>query len=116
MQRRFCLRRDADFERVRQQGQTWRHPLVILGAAPNDLAHNRYGFVTSRRLGGAVVRNRVRRLLREAARLSAPQLRPGFDIVIIARNEIVAQPYYKVNSALMELFQRARLLSQERQP
>lgn len=109
MQRPLRLRASADFERVRVQGRSWRHPFLTLAAASNNLDHNRYGFVTSRRLGSAVVRNRVRRLLREITRQATAQLQPGFDIVLITRNEIVDQPYNKVNEALDQLFKRANL-------
>jgi ribonuclease P protein component len=110
MQRQFCLRRSADFEHVRAQGRVWRHPFVMLSMVRNDLAHNRYGFITSRRLGSAVVRNRVRRVLREVVRLASPKLRQGFDVVFIARNEILDQPYSEVKEVLDQLFRRADLL------
>jgi ribonuclease P protein component len=113
MQRRFRLTRSADFDRVRKDGRVWRHPFVMLSAATNDLGHNRYAFVTSRHLGGAVVRNRIRRMLREVTRLTAPRLRQGYDIVFIARNDMVDQPYNKIREALDQLFRRADLLRQE---
>ena len=109
MQRQFRLRRSADFENLRAHGQTWRHPFLMIAVTPNGLAHNRYGFVTSKRLGNAVVRNRVRRLLREIVRLSSASIVVGYDISFIARNEIVDQPYDKVKEALEGLFRRAKL-------
>jgi len=113
MQCQFRLRHRADFERVRSEGRLWQHPFLAIAVAPNTLGHNRYGFVASRRLGGAVVRNRVRRVLRELARLSTPNLKPGFDMTFIARNAIVDQPYSKVQSALEDLFKRAGLWQEE---
>jgi ribonuclease P protein component len=109
MQRQFRLTRSADFERLRAEGRVWRHPFLTLSVAPNALAYNRFGFITSRKLGGAVVRNRVRRLLREAIRLSLPHMKVGFDIVLIARNEIVGQPYNKISAVLEELLKRANM-------
>ena len=113
MQRQFRLRHSADFERVRAEGRTWQHRLVAMTVATNTLGYNRYGFITSRHLGGAVVRNRVRRVLREIIRLSAPRLRSGCDITFVARNAIVDQPYSTVKSALEELFRRAGLWESE---
>jgi ribonuclease P protein component len=109
MQRQFRLRNSADFKRLRADGRVWRHPFLTLSVAPNALGHNRYGFIVSRHLGGAVVRNRVRRVLREVVRLSASRLKPGFDMTFIARNEIVDQPYSNVQRALEECFKRAKL-------
>ena len=116
MQRQFRLRRSADFERMRAEGRTWRHPLLTLSVAPNQLDHNRYGFIASRRLGGAVVRNRTRRVLREIVRAASPALAPGFDIILIARDEIVRHPYSKIREALEVLFRRVGLWQGERQP
>ena len=109
MQRELRLRHSADFERVRSRGRSWYHPLVAVSVAPNLLSHNRYGFIASRRVGNAVVRNRVRRVLREAVRRSEPRLKTGFDITLVARNEIVTQPYTRVCDVLEELFKRANL-------
>ena len=113
MQRQFRLRRSADFDRVRAEGRRWQQGLLAISVAPNDLSHNRFGFVTSRRLGGAVVRNRVRRVLREVVRQSQHALKPGFDITIVARNEIVGQPYSNVRLALEGLLKRAGLWREE---
>jgi ribonuclease P protein component len=113
MQRQFRLQRSADFERVRAEGRVWRHPFLSMAVAPNTLGHNRYGFVVSRRLGGAVVRNRTRRILREIVRLATPCLKAGFDITFIARNEMAGQPYRELQAALHDLFRRASLWQQE---
>ena len=116
MQRQFRLRRSADFERVRAEGRSWRHPFMTMGIVPNTLSHNRYGFIASRHLGGAVVRNRVRRQLREAVRQLAPRLKIGFDFTFIARNDLVDQPYSKVCIVLEELFRRANLWQEDAKP
>ncbi|GAB4508963.1 MAG: hypothetical protein OHK0046_03020 [Anaerolineae bacterium] len=98
---------------MRQEGRTYRHPFLILSLLPNGLPHNRYGFVTAKRLGKAVVRNRVRRLLKEAVRLLHPNLKSGFDIVLIARESAVGQPFLAVQGAVHETFQRANLLIED---
>ena len=110
MQARFRLRRPADFARLRAIGTSRRHPLVILSFAQNTLGHNRYGVVTTRRIGNAVVRNRARRLMREALRHHHAQIRPGYDIVLIARAAIVGQQCAAVCDAVQNLLSRAALL------
>jgi ribonuclease P protein component len=113
MQRRFRLTRSADFDRLRHEGKSWRHPMLTMAVAPNGLDHNRYGFIVSRRSGSAVVRNRVRRIMREVIRLSLSKIKPGYDVSLIARNEIVNQPYSVVREALELLFKRAGLWKEE---
>ena len=109
MQRHLRLREKQDFERLRSVGQVWRYPFLILNVVPNRLPHNRYAFVTSKRLGKAVVRNRTRRLLRDIVRRADPALTPGYDVLFIARGPIVGQPYKAVSEAVLTSLRRAGL-------
>jgi len=114
MERALRLTYDADFRRVRKQGNSWAHPFAILCALPNGLAHNRYGFSVSKRLGGAVVRNRVKRLMREAVRTTPKEvgsLVSGYDVIFIARPPIVGRTYAEVCAVVRTLLRRAKLLA-----
>jgi ribonuclease P protein component len=104
------LHRRDDFVRLRQHGQTRTHALMILSLLPNDLPHNRYGFIVSKQIGSAPVRNRVRRLLRESVRLAHPRLKTGYDLVLIARRPLVGKPYAIVDRTINELFRQAGLV------
>jgi ribonuclease P protein component len=110
MQQRLRLRRGEDFQRVRQGKKSWSHPLLILTLIPNSLSHNRYGIITTRKLGGAVARNRAKRRLREAIRRWHPQIVPGYDLVFIARPAVARCPYPVLLEAVATLLQRADLL------
>lgn len=103
------LTKNAQFQRVRSQGQSWAHPLLVLVGRPNDVEHTRVGVAASRRLGGAVGRNRARRLLREAARLCYPHIRPGWDLMLIARPPMRDAKMPQVRQALEVLLRRAQL-------
>lgn len=109
MQQHLRLRRSEDFQRLRQVGVTQRHRLLVLSFSQNELSHNRYGFVVGKRLGNAVIRNRTRRRLREVVRVLDPQLKPGHDVVFIARQPLAEQPFETVARTVYELFQRAEL-------
>lgn len=111
--RQVRLRRSADFERVRQEGRAWSHPLLVLVAAPNPIGWTRIGVVAGRRVGTAVARNRARRLLREAARHLYPRLMPGWDLVLIARPPILTVKEPQVEAALEGLVREAGLLRAE---
>jgi ribonuclease P protein component len=79
------LTRPADFTALQRDGTSRASALVSIRARRTDLPVARFGISTSKRIGGAVVRNRVRRRIREILRADAARLRPGWDVLIVAR-------------------------------
>ena len=79
------LRRPAEFRRVYEARCAARDAILLVQGLANDLAYARLGMSVSRQWGNAVVRNRWRRLMREAFRLSKTQLPLGLDLVLIPR-------------------------------
>ncbi len=116
MQQRFRLRESKDFDHLRAVGRKVTHKLMTLSFAQNELPYNRYGFIVSKRLGKATIRNRVRRLLREAIRQEHSTLTPGMDVVIIARQPIVAQPFSVVQRTVHEVVTQAGLVEGDSTP
>ena len=110
MQRHLRLRNRADFRRLRTQGKTRHHGVLVLSFVPNSLDHNRYGFIVSKRLGNAVVRNRVRRRLRTCLSVLEPQTRPGYDILLITRRPILMLQYRELLAIVHQLLQQAGVL------
>jgi ribonuclease P protein component len=81
----YRIRRAADFRRAYQRRCSVADDLIVVYGSPNGLTHPRLGISASRRVGGAVVRNRWKRLVREAFRLSRWQLPAGLDLIVIPR-------------------------------
>jgi ribonuclease P protein component len=77
---------------------------------PNSLDHNRYGFIVSKRLGNAVVRNRVRRRLRACVNSLGPETHHGYDILFITRRPVLVLKYRELHAVVYELLQQAGLL------
>lgn len=111
MQRKFRLTRSEDFKRVRRSGKSYAHPLVVLIVQKNDQSRVRVGVAAGRTAGTAVVRNRAKRLLREAMRTLIPGLSPGLDLILIARPGLTSATLEDVRQALHGLLQRAQILT-----
>lgn len=110
MQKRFRLTRGDDFKRVRQTGKSIAHPLVVLVMKANESKETlRVGVSAGKTTGTAVDRNRAKRLLREAMRLLIPNIASGWDVILIARPTLVTSTLEETRSALINLFQRAKL-------
>ena len=106
------LTRSTEFARVRTEGKAQRGGLLVLGSLEigNDEPF-RAGFVTSKRVGGAVVRNRVRRRLREILRQHQHELRTGFWVVLIARPAAARATYRALEDEWLRLAKRAFILA-----
>ncbi|TAK59566.1 MAG: ribonuclease P protein component [Dehalococcoidia bacterium] len=105
MRREQRLRHRKDFAAAYRQGRTQGNQFLVVRVRPNGTGVTRFGFVAGKIVGGAVVRNRVKRQLREAAR-SIPTA-AGLDIVIGARKSSAAVDYRKLRQALAALIKRA---------
>jgi ribonuclease P protein component len=105
------LTRAKDFALARRQGKSWSDRLLVLVARPNALDTTRYGFSVGRRVGKAVVRNRVKRRLREVVRPA--NVRQGWDLVVIARQGASTADYSELERSMKSLLGRARLLDSE---
>jgi ribonuclease P protein component len=110
VQRRLRLRQADDFQRVRQRGKAIHHAWLIVSFVPNATSHNRYGFITAKRVGSAVKRNRVRRQLRAIVRGLHLRLRQGYDVVLIAKAAIVGQPFAVLQPTVQQLLEQAGLV------
>ncbi|MCY4022710.1 MAG: ribonuclease P protein component [Anaerolineaceae bacterium] len=109
MERRLRLRDGADFRSARRSGRRYGSKLMRIHVSRGRCAHNRYGLVAGRQVGGAVQRNRVRRLLREALRRLDPGLLQGHDLVIVAHTALVGMAGSGVERELQRLLRKAGL-------
>lgn len=102
------LTKRAQYTLVYRHGIVWVTSLLVIKAMPNGLNLSRYGFSVTKKVGKAVQRNRLKRLLREIMRLQSLKL--GWDIVIIARPAVVNADYHQLEQEVTKLLDQAKLL------
>ncbi len=115
MRRAWRLRANEDFQRVRREGRSWAHPLLVLVAADgrDPDGRTRLGITVSRRVGKAVIRNRIKRRVRELLRLRYARIAPGQDLVFVVRPYAARANYRALEEAVESLLERAGLLRAE---
>ena len=112
--RALRLKENRHFQSVYRRGRSWSNRYMVLHVLPRPTSEKRFGFSVGKKLGGAVQRNRVRRLLREACRALAPNVATGVDIVIVGRAEAAQAPLMDLVSGMQSLFERSGLWAREK--
>ncbi len=114
MRKSDILRKKEDFGALYKDGKSSGSRYVVLLYRKNGLSFNRYAFIASKKVGGSVERNRARRLMREALRLSELELSQGYDMAFIARNTITESKCADVKKSIEAAEKRAGLAGEVR--
>ena len=102
------LTENYEFQRVYKKGQSYPGRYAVVYYRTSNRADSlRYGITATKKIGKACVRNRARRLIYENMRLMFPDMKPGCDIVIVARAAIVGADFFVLGKELEKLLQKA---------
>lgn len=104
------LKLNKDFRRLYGRGQSLVSPVVVVYVMKNKLNINRLGITVNKKNGCAVLRNRVRRIIKEAYRKIEPNLKKGYDFVLVARGKTSFVKSTVVEKALFKLFSEKGLI------
>lgn len=115
MRRTVSIKHNHEFRRLYSKGKSAVSPCLAVYCRKNRRTENRLGLTVGTKLGKAVVRNRVRRRLREAYRVNEERFASGWDIVVVARVRAAHVPYRELERSLLQLSGRLGLLRREDQ-
>ncbi|MDT0124954.1 ribonuclease P protein component [Paenibacillus sp. RRE4] len=111
MYKRLRLRNRADFSRVYRFGKSFaNHQFVVYGCRRKDTEQFRVGVSCSKKIGNAVVRNRMRRMIKEIVRHHEQEIVTQMDLIFIVRKGALGMPYKEMEKSLLHVMRKASLL------
>lgn len=106
MKQTFSLKKNQDFKLVYSRGKSYANRLLVIYYLPNEEDYNNLGLSVSKKVGNSVVRNRVKRLIRESYRLNEEKIKKGYNIIIIARVKSNNVDFKSLEKALIHLLKK----------
>lgn len=97
------LKNSREFGKVYNHRESFANKYLVMYLRANRLDYSRIGISVSKKVGNSVVRHRITRLIREAYRLNKLRIKPGYDIVVVARALAKGKSYHEINSAFLHL-------------
>lgn len=111
MQKEYRLRDRADFSRVYRHGRSWANHQLVLYVLPRaEVEHFRVGISASKKIGNAVVRNHMRRVIKEIMRLHADRITEHVDLIFIVRKGAVDMDYDQLKKSVLHVCRKASIL------
>ncbi|HAA08306.1 MAG: ribonuclease P protein component [Syntrophomonadaceae bacterium] len=107
--REFRITSAQEYNNIYRFGKKIPGRFMVLYYLRNNLGYNRYGFVTSAKVGKAVVRNRIKRQLREMVRQMNPSIKPGYDLVLVVRHHAGSADYQQLEKDLRMVLKKGQM-------
>ena len=113
MKAAVTVKENHEFRRIYRKGRSAVSPYLVVYCQKNREGRSRLGVTVSKKLGHAVVRNRVRRRFRELYRLHKGDMLPGYDIIMVARVRAAELPYAKLEKQYLRCLSQLGLLRED---
>jgi ribonuclease P protein component len=117
LQREYRLKRRNDFRKVFRVGQSFANrQFVVISLLRREAGPPRIGISVSKKVGNAVIRNRIKRWIKEANRHWMHEIKPQTDIVIVVRNSVTQMDYHQIKASLRHVLSGAKLFIKHQPP
>lgn len=103
MNKVYSLKKNIEFKKVYSQGKNYWNRNLILYVKKNNYNYNRVGFTITKKIGNSVVRNKIRRRLKEVYRLNMQNMNLGYDLIFIPKKNTVDISYQELESAMLHI-------------
>ncbi|HIV62336.1 MAG TPA: ribonuclease P protein component [Candidatus Butyricicoccus avistercoris] len=113
MKHTYRIKQNYEFRRLYRRGNSVATPYLVVYAMKTRRKVNRIGLTVTPKLGGAVVRNRIKRLLREAYRLNEDKICQSYDFIFVARSKMIGAKCQKVEREILRAMKQLGLLIEE---
>lgn len=110
MEKRFRIRKNMEFKDIYKHGKNYWNRNLILYVKKNDLNETRVGYTITKKIGNAVVRNKLRRRMKEIYRLNFHNIKEGYDLVFIAKRSLKDISYKELEGSMKHIMSIAKLL------
>ena len=109
MLKKEVLRKREDFTGIYNKGKSVPERYIVFFFRENGLSYNRTAFLASKKVGNSVQRNRAKRLMKESFRLSCEDIKTGYDMIFVARNNINGRKLSDVDRSLVNAVKKGKL-------
>lgn len=110
MDKKHRIRKNMEFQKVYKSGKSYGNRNLVLYVYKNELNYTRIGFTVTKKIGNAVTRNRVKRRMREVSRLNFDKIKPGYDLIFIAKKSLVGLEYDELEKSVFHILRIAKTL------
>ena len=109
--KKLRMKRNTQFTYVFKKGQAVKSKCLMLIVAPKKFRNPKIGLVVTKKIGKSVVRNHVKRLIRESIRQYVSLISPEYDLIIVARQGVECATFEEINKTILELLKKSNALN-----